>query len=85
MLFPESKIGFGDFFRVTFGGDFAVFDHNGTITELANVFHRVGDKYDSSVTFKRTELVVTLLFESGIADSEDLIENKNVATSANRN
>ena len=79
---PEVFVGGGDCFGFAIGGDFAVFNQDGAVAELTNVFHGVGDENDGLVAVETGEIVVTFFLEFGVADGENFVENKDVALGA---
>ena len=84
MLFPEFEIGIGDFTRVAVFDDFAVFDKNGAVAELADIFHGMGDEDDGLVAVSQTgEVIVAFFLEGGVADGKNFVEEQDVTASAN--
>ncbi len=73
-LLPEFGVGVGNFAGVAVFDDFTVFDKDGTIAELADVLHGMGDKYNSLiVVFKFFEIGFTFFLECSITDGENLV------------
>lgn len=85
MFSPEVFVGGGNFIGFAVGGNFAVFNEDGAVTELTDVFHGMGDEDDSLVAMKAGEIIITFSLESSIADSENFVENEDIAAGADSN
>ncbi len=59
MFSPEVFVGGSNFIGFAVGGNFAVFNEDGAVTELTDVFHGMGDEDDSLVAMKAGEIIIT--------------------------
>lgn len=82
---PEVFVGGGDCFGFAIGGDFAVFNQDGAVAELTNVFHGVGDENDGLVAVEAGEIVVTFFLEFGVADGENFVEDEDITARTDSN
>lgn len=79
LLLEKFSVGFSDFFGGAGNGDFALFEHDGTVTEAQDVIHGVSDEDDGLLTVEGGEIIITFFLEGGVADGKDFIEDEDIA------
>ena len=85
MFSPEVFVGGGNFIGFAVGGNFAVFNEDGAVTELTDVFHGMGDEDDSLVAMKAGEIIITFSLKAASPTARTSSRMRDIAAGADSN